>query len=147
MIGELNALFWKPKIDVIGRTKFWYQEKYGIPLNVWEEKTFPGKAPVLGGGTVTRSFFIRPGVEAEDVLVEVTETYLVPNEAHMLGLDEEEKINLFSEQGYICHGGITKLLELADIVVDCSPGKMGKMNLEKYKGAGIKHIFQGGEKI
>jgi hypothetical protein len=26
MIGELNNLFWKPKIDVIGRTKFWYQE-------------------------------------------------------------------------------------------------------------------------
>jgi hypothetical protein len=25
MIGELNALPWRPKIDVIGRTKFWYQ--------------------------------------------------------------------------------------------------------------------------
>ena len=24
MVGELNGLFWKPKIDVIGRTKFWY---------------------------------------------------------------------------------------------------------------------------
>ena len=24
MIGELNALPWKPKVDVIGRTKFWY---------------------------------------------------------------------------------------------------------------------------
>jgi hypothetical protein len=27
MIGELNRLFWKPKIDVIGRTKFWYQQQ------------------------------------------------------------------------------------------------------------------------
>ncbi|KAL3944466.1 MAG: hypothetical protein SGBAC_001443 [Bacillariaceae sp.] len=24
MVGELNGLFWKPKIDVIGRTKFWF---------------------------------------------------------------------------------------------------------------------------
>eukprot|EP00980_Cylindrotheca_fusiformis_P031199 scaffold25954_cov137-Cylindrotheca_fusiformis.AAC.3 len=27
MVGELNGLFWKPKIDVIGRTKFWYNPK------------------------------------------------------------------------------------------------------------------------
>jgi len=33
MIGELNALFWKPKIDVIGRTKFWYQEKEVVDNN------------------------------------------------------------------------------------------------------------------
>ena len=25
MVGKLNTLFWRPKIDVIGRTKFWYQ--------------------------------------------------------------------------------------------------------------------------
>lgn len=25
MVGELDTLFWKPKIDVIGRTKFWYR--------------------------------------------------------------------------------------------------------------------------
>jgi hypothetical protein len=29
MVGELDKLFWKPKIDVIGRTKFWYQTSYG----------------------------------------------------------------------------------------------------------------------
>lgn len=27
MVGELNGLFWKPKINVIGRTKFWYNPK------------------------------------------------------------------------------------------------------------------------
>lgn len=37
MIGELNRLFWKPKIDVIGRTKFWYQE------------VMPDKQQQLGG--------------------------------------------------------------------------------------------------
>ncbi|KAL7523615.1 hypothetical protein ACHAXR_001176 [Thalassiosira sp. AJA248-18] len=26
MVGELNRLFWRPRIDVIGRTKFWYRE-------------------------------------------------------------------------------------------------------------------------
>jgi hypothetical protein len=26
MVGELSALPWKPKIDVIGRTKFWYKQ-------------------------------------------------------------------------------------------------------------------------
>jgi hypothetical protein len=26
MVGELSALLWKPKIDVIGRTKFWYKQ-------------------------------------------------------------------------------------------------------------------------
>ncbi len=37
-------------------------------------------------------------------------------------------------------------LNVADIVVDCAPGKMGPQNIEKYREAGIKHIFQGGEK-
>lgn len=27
MVGELNVLPWKPKIDVIGRTKFWYKQQ------------------------------------------------------------------------------------------------------------------------
>lgn len=27
MVGELNTLFWKPKIDVIGQTKFWFRKQ------------------------------------------------------------------------------------------------------------------------
>ena len=37
-------------------------------------------------------------------------------------------------------------MSIADVVVDCSPGKVGASNKEKYQSAGIKWIFQGGEK-
>ncbi len=60
--------------------------------------------------------------------------------------DDAEKISAFAESGYECHGGLSDLLAAADIVVDCSPGKVGAANKEKYEAAGIKWIFQGGEK-
>ena len=39
MVGELNVLPWKPKIDVIGRTKFWYRggEEDGYRVYFYEE--------------------------------------------------------------------------------------------------------------
>ncbi|MFQ3321461.1 MAG: glyceraldehyde-3-phosphate dehydrogenase (NAD(P)) [Candidatus Thalassarchaeaceae archaeon] len=60
--------------------------------------------------------------------------------------DDQDKISLFSKEGYVCIGGISDLLSIADIVVDCSPGKMGVINAEMYRRANIKYIFQGGEK-
>ncbi len=60
--------------------------------------------------------------------------------------DDEARIARFAEQGYDCAGGLSDLLDVADVVIDCSPGKMGDENLAKYKAAGIKYIFQGGEK-
>ena len=41
MVGTFNTLFWKPKIDVIGRTKFWYNEDDDANMNVGEgRKTY-----------------------------------------------------------------------------------------------------------
>ena len=60
--------------------------------------------------------------------------------------DDEASIARFAEQGYDCAGGLSDLLAIADVVIDCSPGKMGDENLAKYKAAEIKYIFQGGEK-
>jgi glyceraldehyde-3-phosphate dehydrogenase (NAD(P)) len=60
--------------------------------------------------------------------------------------DDEDRIVKFNDQGYDCLGGLSDLLAVSDVVVDCSPGKMGAENLEKYKSAGVKYIFQGGEK-
>ena len=60
--------------------------------------------------------------------------------------DSKEKIDAFAEAGYECKGGLTDLLSICDIIIDCSPGKVGAENLEKYREAGVKSIFQGGEK-
>jgi len=60
--------------------------------------------------------------------------------------DGEEKIAAFSDAGYDCKGGLSDLLAICDVIVDCSPGKVGSENLEKYRNAGVKSIFQGGEK-
>ena len=57
-----------------------------------------------------------------------------------------EKIPDFEKAGVKVEGDLEDLLKVADIVVDGSPGKMGKENLRKYKRAGVKAIFQGGEK-
>ena len=58
--------------------------------------------------------------------------------------DTEEKIAAFAPAGYDCKGGLSDLLSVADIVVDCSPGKVGAQNKEIYQNAGVKWIFQGG---
>ena len=60
--------------------------------------------------------------------------------------DDLESIAAFSSAGYTCHGGLSDLLAIADIVVDCSPGKVGVANKAAYEIAGVKYIFQGGEK-
>jgi glyceraldehyde-3-phosphate dehydrogenase (NAD(P)) len=52
----------------------------------------------------------------------------------------------FVEAGIPVKGTLDDLLKIADVVVDCTPGKKGVDNLELYKNAGVKAIFQGGEK-
>jgi len=59
--------------------------------------------------------------------------------------DDAGRVAAFSEGGYECAGGLSELLAAADVVVDCSPGKMGAENLTKYRKAGVKAVFQGGE--
>ena len=60
--------------------------------------------------------------------------------------DDPEMISSFDNSRFVCSGGLKDLLSISDIVIDCSPGKMGAANLRKYDEAGVKSIFQGGEK-
>jgi glyceraldehyde-3-phosphate dehydrogenase (NAD(P)) len=112
------------------------------------------KVAINGYGTIGKR--VADAVDAQDDMSIIGVTKTSPSFGCNLAVsknfpiyctnDEESKIEAFGKQGYTCHGGISDLLNLADIVVDSTPGKMGLSNLEKYKKAGIKHIFQGGEK-
>ena len=42
-------------------------------------------------------------------------------------------------------GTLDDLLAQADVVVDCTPKSIGAKNLERYRAAGVKALFQGGE--
>jgi glyceraldehyde-3-phosphate dehydrogenase (NAD(P)) len=57
-----------------------------------------------------------------------------------------DRVKVFEEAGIEVEGTIEDLLQDVDIVVDCSPGKVGVQNKPLYERLGVKAIFQGGEK-
>ncbi|MAH98003.1 MAG: type II glyceraldehyde-3-phosphate dehydrogenase [Euryarchaeota archaeon] len=112
------------------------------------------KVAINGFGTIGKR--VADAVDAQDDMEIVGVTKTGPSFGCELALkkgfplyctfDSIDQIEKFSEFGYECLGGISDLLSISDVVVDCSPGKLGAENLEKYQSAGIKYIFQGGEK-
>jgi glyceraldehyde-3-phosphate dehydrogenase (NAD(P)) len=48
--------------------------------------------------------------------------------------------------GLKVHGTLDELLQDADVVVDCTPKRIGAANAERYRQKKIKFIVQGGEK-
>ncbi len=48
--------------------------------------------------------------------------------------------------GIALAGTLDNLLKQVDVVADATPKKVAAANLEKYRSAGVKSIFQGGEK-
>lgn len=57
-----------------------------------------------------------------------------------------EHAHAMRETGLDLAGTLEDLLEVADIVVDCTPKKVAAGNVERYRERGIKFIVQGGEK-
>ncbi|BAA30950.1 phosphorylating glyceraldehyde-3-phosphate dehydrogenase [Pyrococcus horikoshii] len=58
----------------------------------------------------------------------------------------EEFIPRFEKEGFEVAGTLNDLLEKVDIIVDATPGGIGAKNKPLYEKAGVKAIFQGGEK-
>ncbi len=52
----------------------------------------------------------------------------------------------FEAAGVPLAGTLDDLLGSVDVIVDCTPDKVGKENAARYRDAGVRAIFQGGEK-
>lgn len=57
-----------------------------------------------------------------------------------------EKRTEMEAAGVRVAGGLDDLLRQADVVADCAPKRVAAMNRDRYRAAGVKAVFQGGEK-
>ena len=59
---------------------------------------------------------------------------------------DPQRLKLFDDAGMKVSGTLEDLLKEADLVVDCTPGKVGATYKPLYEKHGLKAIWQGGEK-
>ncbi|MCO6474603.1 MAG: type II glyceraldehyde-3-phosphate dehydrogenase [Melioribacteraceae bacterium] len=110
------------------------------------------KAAVNGYGIIGKrvadAIKLQPDMELVGV-ADVESDYRV-KAAVVLGLpiyaSLPEKSNEMKDAGIPIAGNLDDLLKQIDIIVDCTPKGIGAKNLELYKKAGVKVIYQGDEK-
>ena len=73
------------------------------------------------------------------------EARIATEKGFVIYTNSKDNIGLFNESGIEVEGTIDELLGKANIVVDATPGNLGKQYKELYKKHGIKAIWQGGE--
>jgi glyceraldehyde-3-phosphate dehydrogenase (NAD(P)) len=56
------------------------------------------------------------------------------------------KISFFEEKGVKVSGVTEELVDISDVIIDCTPSKLGVNNMKMYQKYGTKAIWQGGEK-
>ncbi|MBE8540416.1 type II glyceraldehyde-3-phosphate dehydrogenase [Geoglobus acetivorans] len=109
------------------------------------------KVAINGYGTIGKRVADAVSLQGDMEVVGVTKTR--PDFEARMGAEKyslyaaiPDRVEAFENAGIKVEGTIEDLLEKADIVVDCSPGKVGAENKPLYEKAGVKAIFQGGEK-
>lgn len=109
------------------------------------------KVAINGYGTIGKRVADAVSLQGDMEVVGVTKTRpdfeaKMGSEKYSLYAAIPDRVEAFEKAGIRVEGTIEDLLEKADIVVDCSPGKVGAENKPLYEKAGVKAIFQGGEK-
>ncbi|NYT01094.1 MAG: type II glyceraldehyde-3-phosphate dehydrogenase [Methanocellales archaeon] len=110
------------------------------------------KVAINGYGTIGKR--IADAVDSQDDMEIIGVAKTRPNFEAKIAIERgyemyaaiPEKCDDFERVGITIAGTIQDLLCKADIVIDCTPGGIGAQNKSIYEDAGVKAIFQGGEK-
>jgi glyceraldehyde-3-phosphate dehydrogenase (NAD(P)) len=107
---------------------------------------------VNGFGTIGKRVARAVKLQDDMELIGVTKTKpsyearLANREGFPLYVADGANIDEFRKQNIDVEGDIHDLLTKIDLIVDCTPEGVGRENRKLYEEAGVKAIFQGGEK-
>lgn len=73
------------------------------------------------------------------------EARIAVERGYSLYAPDEGRLEAFEKAGIPTSGVLGDLLDIADIVVDCTPGGVGEGYKKEYVSHGVKAIWQGGE--
>lgn len=110
------------------------------------------KVGINGYGTIGKRVAYAVSKQDDMKLIGVTKTKpdFEAYRAKELGIPvyaaSEEFLPRFERAGFEVAGTLSELLKEVDVIVDATPGRMGEKNKALYEKAGVKAIFQGGEK-
>ncbi|MDA0525512.1 type II glyceraldehyde-3-phosphate dehydrogenase [Methanococcoides alaskense] len=108
------------------------------------------KVAINGYGTIGKRVADAVALQDDMELIGVAKTR--PNFETVMAKDKgfnvytlADRVGAMEKEGIEVSGTVEEMIEAADLVVDCTPGKVGATNKDLYEKAGIKAIWQGGE--
>ena len=112
----------------------------------------PVRVAVNGYGTIGKRVADAVAKQTDMVLVGISKTRpsfearRAVEKGYPLFVAGEGKPEEFESHGIKVAGTVEQMLATADVVVDAAPDKVGRENVQLYQKAGVRAIFQGGEK-
>ncbi|MEM0503959.1 MAG: type II glyceraldehyde-3-phosphate dehydrogenase [Archaeoglobaceae archaeon] len=109
------------------------------------------KVAINGYGTIGKRVADAVALQDDMKVVGVTKTKpdfeaKLATKKFDLYIAKPENAELFEKAGIEISGTLEDLIKRVDLVVDCSPDKVGAENKRIYETHGMRAIFQGGEK-
>ncbi len=109
------------------------------------------KVAINGYGTIGKRVADAVSLQDDMEIVGVSKTRpnyeaTIANEKGYSVYTLADRIGAMKDAGIPAAGTIDDMIAEADVVVDCTPGGIGAKNKELYEKAGVKAMWQGGEK-